>query len=222
MGTVAAAKEPAVAHQTAALAVVGGEIEQPKLPWLHPQTLKQLKRGVLNSAGPSPSSCLGAAHELSPEPPVSGLEIVDVKRMKRVGYVAKRAGWSVHATQLADAMRVFALEWNDRLATQTLLVADPVSRRAVKRIAFDGYSTWGRTADGVAAVGGPRDEIGPARLLVADRDGNVRSMVLDRVSAGGLTEGSEDEPTHRVASPGLAIDTTTGHAYVVGKSSARC
>ena len=50
-GTVAAAKEPAVVHQTAVLAVVGGEIEQPKLAWLHPQTLRQLKRGVLKLGG---------------------------------------------------------------------------------------------------------------------------------------------------------------------------
>lgn len=219
VGTVAAAKEPAVAHQTAALAVVGGEIEQPKLAWLHPQTLKQLKRGVLKLGGAfavvmSPSRARAVAGTSG-----GGLEIVDVKRMKRVGYVAKRAGWSVHPISWPTPMRVFALEWNDRLAKQTLLVADPVSRRAVKRIAFDGYSTWARTADGVAAVGGPRGEIGPARLLAADRDGNVRSVVLDRVSAGGLTEGSEYEPTHRVASPGLAIDTTTGHAYVVGKSA---
>ena len=110
----------------------------------------------------------------------------------------KRAGWSVHPISWPTPMRVFALEWNDRLATQTLLVADPVSRRAVKRIAFDGYSTWARTPTASLpwdGLGGTRS--GPPRLLVADRDGNARSVVLDRISAGGQTEGSEDEPTHR-------------------------
>ena len=34
---VASAKEPAVAHATAALAVVGGEIEQRTLAWVDPQ-----------------------------------------------------------------------------------------------------------------------------------------------------------------------------------------
>lgn len=213
----AVAKEPAVVHSTAELAVVGGEIQQPKLAWLQPKTLKQLKRGVVKLPGAfavvmSPTRARAIAGSGG-----VGLEIVNVKQMKRVGQLARRAGWSVHPISWPVANRVFALEWNDRLG-QTLLVADPVSRRPVKRISSNGFSTWVRAGNGVVAVGGPTDGIGPARLLAVDRNGNARTVVLERVQAGGRMEGTEEEPTYRTASPGLAFDSATGHVYVVGQA----
>jgi hypothetical protein len=214
---VAAAKEPAVVHATAALAVVGGEIDQPKLVWLHTQTLKQLKRGVVKLPGAfavvmSPTRARAIAGSGG-----VGLEIVNVKQMKRVGQLARRAGWSVHPISWPVANRVLALEWNERLG-QTLLVADPVARRPVKRISFNGFSTWVRAGNGVVAVGGPTDDIGPARLLAVDRNGNARTVVLERIQAGGRMEGTEEEPTYRTASPGLAFDSVSGHVYVVGQA----
>jgi hypothetical protein len=214
---VALAKEPAVVHATAALAVVGGEIQQPKLVWLNPQTLKQLKRGVVKLPGAfsvviSPSGARAAAGSNG-----AGLQIVNVKRMKLVGRVAARPGWSVHPISWPTANRVLALEWNDRLG-QRLLVADPVSRRAVKRIPFDGYSTWARAGTGVVAVGRRGEGIGPASLLVVDRNGGTRVVDLERIFAGGEQTGSEDEPDYRTASPGLAVDPTVGHVYVAGQA----
>lgn len=217
---VAAAKEPAVVHATAVLAVVGGEVEQPKLVWLEPGTLRQLKRGVVKLGGAfavvmSPSGARAAAGGEG-----AGLEIVNVKRMELAGHAARRLGWSVHPISWPTANRVLALEWNERIGGQTLLVADPVSHRAVKRIAFDGYSTWVRAGNSVVAVGGQVDAIGPARLLVVDQEGATRSVQLDRIPAGGRVEAgvSEEEPTYRVASPGLAVDPAIRHAYVVGQT----
>ena len=215
---VAAAKEPAVAHATAALAVVGGEIEQPKLVWLHPQTLKQLRRGAVELPGGfavvmSPTRTRAVAGSAG-----RGLQIVDVKRMKAVGRVAPRPGWSVHPIAWPAASRVLALEWNDRLG-QALLVADPAARRVVRRIAFTGYSTWARAGSGVVALGRLGEGVGPASLLVVDRDGGTRTVTLERISAGGEQSGSDDEPDYRIASPGLAVDLAAGHAYAVGASS---
>ena len=216
---IAEAKEPAVVHATSALAVVGGEIDQPKLVWLHPQTLKELKRGVVKLPGAfavvrSPTGARAVAGSGG-----TGLEVVNVKKMKRVAAVARRLGWSVHPISWPVANRVLALEWNDRLG-QTLLVADPVARRAVKRIPFNGYSSWARAGNGVVAVGGPVDAIGPARLVFVDQAGVTRSVQLDGISAGGRTEAgvSDEEPTFRVASPGIAVDPEIQHAYVVGES----
>jgi hypothetical protein len=216
---VAAAKEPAVVHTTAALAVVGGEIQQPKLVWLNPQTLKQLKRGVVKLPGAfsvvmSPSGARAAAGSNG-----AGLQIVNVKRMKLVGRVAARPGWSVHPISWPTANRVLALEWNDRLG-QRLLVANPVSRRAVKRIAFDDYSTWASAGSGVVGLGRLGEGIGTASLLVVGRDGGTRVVALERIVAGGeQTTGSEEEPGFRTASPALAVDPVARHAYVVGQSS---
>ncbi len=215
---VAAAKEPAVAHATAALAVVGGESEQPKLVWLNPQTLKQLRRGAVELPGAfavvmSPTRARAVAGSAG-----RGLQIVDVKRMKAVGRVASRPGWSVHPIAWPAASRVLALEWNDRLG-QALLVADPAARRVVRRIAFTGYSTWARAGSGVVALGRLGEGVGPASLLVVDRDGGTRTVTLERISAGGEQSGSDDEPDYRIASPGLAVDLAAGHAYAVGASS---
>jgi hypothetical protein len=218
-GSGAAAKEPPAVHTTAALAVVGGEINQPKLVWLNPRTLKQLKRGVVKLPGPfafvmSPSGARVAAGSGG-----AGLQIVDVKRMKLVGRVAARQGWSVHPISWPAADRVLALEWNDRRGGQSLLVADPVSRRTVKRIPFGGYHTWARTPTGVVALGRLGEAIGPASLLVVGREGGTRSVVLERIPAGGESSGSEEEPDFRTASPALAVDLVARHAYAVGQSS---
>jgi hypothetical protein len=215
----ATAKEPAVVHTNAELAVLDGEIQQPKLAWLSPRTLKQLKRGSVPLAGAfavimSPSRARAAAGSAG-----RGLQIVDVKRMKLLHRVAPRPGWSVHPISWPTAERLLALEWNDRLGGQTLLVADPVSRRAVKRIRFDGYSTWARTPTGVIGLGRVGEGIGPASLLIVDRDGGTRSVALERISAGGEQTGSEEEPDYRMASPALAVDLVARHAYVVGQSS---
>ena len=190
-----------------------------RLVWVNPQTLKQLKRGVVKLGGAfavvtSPNGARAAAGSRG-----SGLRIVDVKRMKPAGRVAARPGWSVHPISWPTPTRLLAVEWRDGLVGQALLVADPVSRRAVKRIAFDGYSTWARAGKGVAAVGRPGAGIGPASLIVVDQNGESRSVVLERILAGSEQTGEEAEPDHQVASPGLAVDPLAARAYVVGQSS---
>ncbi len=147
-----------------------------------------------------------------------GIRIVDVVRMKLLGTVAKRSGWSVSPIAWPSARRLFALEWSDRLG-QRLVVADPISLRVISRIAVDGYTTWARTPTGVVALGQLREGIGPASLLVVDRNGGTRSVALERISAGGEQTGTEDEPNYRMASPALAVDLAARHAYVVGQSS---
>jgi hypothetical protein len=216
---VASAKEPAVVHATAALAVVGSEIEQPKLVWLHPQTLKQLKRGSVSLPGAfsvimSPSRVRVAAGSAG-----RGLQIVDVKRMKLLRRVATRPGWSVHPITWPTATRLLALEWNDGTSRQTLVVVDPASRKVVRRVAVDGYSSWQAAGNEVVLLGRPGDGLGPASLVVVDRDGNARAVVLERIQAGGQQEGTDEEPTYRTASPGLAVDPASGHAYVVGEAA---
>ena len=216
----AAAKEPAIVHATAALAVVGGEVQQPKLVWLDPYSLRQLKRGVVKLPGAfavvrSPSGVRAAAGSSG-----AGLTIINVKRMKRVVQLAlaRRPGWSVHPISWPAADRILALEWNDRLGAQALLVVDPAARRVVRRIAFDGLFTWARAGSGVVAVGGPAQSIGPARLIVVDRNGAARTVTLDRISAGAEQAGTEEEPVHRMAWPGLAVDPASRFGYVVGKA----
>lgn len=217
---VAAAKEPAIVHTAAELAVVGGEIQQPKLVWLKPQTLEQLKRGVvkLDSSQSPVLSPNGAKVAIGSS--FMGIRIADVRRMKLLrGSIAKRSGWTVSPIAWLAARRLLALEWSEPLPSQMLIVVDPASRRVLKRISFNGYSSWARAGKLIVALGGEADSIGPARLLVVDQDGTTRSVQLAGIQAGGVMEGSEEEPTYRMASPGLAVDPAIGHAYIVGQTA---
>lgn len=216
---VAAAKEPAVAHATAVLAIVGGEDSQPKLVWLQPQTLKQLKRGVVKLSAPQSPLLSPAGGRVAIGSSSLGVRIVDVRKMKLLpGAIAKRPGWTVSPISWASDRRLLVLEWSDRLGSR-LTVADPVSRRVLARIAVDGYSTWARTAGGVVGVGRLDEGIGPASLLVVDRDGGTRTVAVERIPAGGELSGTEEEPDYRTASPALAVDLNAARAYVVGPST---
>jgi hypothetical protein len=148
-----------------------------------------------------------------------GIRIAGVRPLSRVpGSIAKRPGWTVSPLAWPSARRLHALEWSDRLGSR-LAVTDPATRRVVARIPVDGYVTWVPTATGVVGIGRPDEGIGPASLLVVDRDGATRRVALDRISAGGEQAGTEEEPVHRMAWPGLAVDPNGHVAYVVGKAN---
>ena len=217
---VAAAKEPAVVHATAALAVVGGEIEQPKLVWLHPRTLKQLKRGSVKLADAHSSVFSPNASKIAVGSSAFGVRIVDIRRMKLVSSgTARRFGWDINPISWPTQRRLLALEWHQRLPGTRLVVIDPVSRRVLRRSPLDPPLLWWEVAGrDLVALSSPAEGIGPARLLVVDPDGATRSVSLDRIHAGGRTEGAEEDPTYRLASPGLAVDPVARRAYVVGQA----
>jgi hypothetical protein len=62
----------------------------------------------------------------------------------------------------------------------------------------------------------PFDSFGPARVIVADADGALRSATIDGISAGShFGDASAGEPTGEVRTPGFAVDPA-GTAFVVG------
>jgi hypothetical protein len=214
---VAAAKAPTVVRATAVLAIVAGQ--QPKLVWLNPRTLKRLKRGAVvlpGYAGSPVFSPTGGRVALGGSD-FSGIRIVDVFRMKLVSRMSRRA-WEAAPIAWPTDRRLLALEANPVLGVEALIVVDPVSRRVLRRIPIDGFSSWLVAGRDVVSVGGPAEGIGPARLRVIGLDGTSRAAVLDRIPAGGGQEGSEEDPAYRVASPGLALDPAARRAYVVGQA----
>ncbi len=217
---VAEAKEPAVIHTTAALAVVG--IEGRTLAWVDPATLKRLKRGTVKLGSVlSPVLSPNGGRRVAVGSRSLGIRLVDPMRMKLVrGSIAKRLGWTVEPIAWPTYDRLFVLEWNDGYGSlrYTLAVIDPLARKVLRRLDVTGYTTWARMLTGVVALGRLGEGIGPAALLVVDRDGGTRTVILERISAGGERSGTEDEPDYRLASPGLAVDPVAGHAYVAGQS----
>lgn len=217
---VAVAKEPPVRHASAVLALVGGEIEQPKLVWLNPRTLERLKRGAVplgTSAYGGVFSPTGGRLAIGGSAAL-GVRIVDIFRMKLLRRAAKRIGdWSLTPVGWPTPRRLLVVESNIRTHGQTLLVVDPVLGRVRARVPLDFFSRWGVAGRSVVFLGEPVEGIGSARLLVADPNGQIRSVVLGQVAAGGQQEGPEDDPTYRIASPGLAVDPEAERAYVVGQ-----
>jgi len=218
---VAAAKEPLPrpAAATAALAIVGGEA--PKLVWLNPRTLKPLKRGVVALGGSAYGTAFSpTGGRVAIGSSGSGVRIVDVFRMERLARVARLPGnWGATPLSWPAERRLLVLEFNLRTNAQSLLVIDPVSRRVVTRRSLPTWTAEERTGRELAVVTEPAEGIGSARLLVVDPNGAMRSVVLDRIPAGGQQEGDpEQEGVWRIASPGLAVDPVARRAYVIGQA----
>jgi hypothetical protein len=216
---VAAAKEPAVAHSTAVLAVVGGQISQPKVVWLNPRTLEQLKRGVVR-LGDAESTVLSPnGRRMAVGGSAFGVRVVDVSRMKLLSKgTGRRLGWSIDPISWPTSGRLLALEWHQRLPGNRLVVIDPVARRVLRRTPVEPLSCWEVAGRDLVAISSSPESIGPARVLVIDPNGAMRSVALDRIPAGGRMEGSEEDPTYRLASPGLAVDPVGRRAYVPGQA----
>ena len=96
-------------------------------------------------------------------------------------------------------------------------MVDPVARRLLHAAPLEGRPVGvGRTADALALLLAPADEVGAARLAVVDANGVLRSVVLDPIVAGFRhLEASPGESW----TPGLALDAAGGRAFVVGSGA---
>jgi hypothetical protein len=92
-------------------------------------------------------------------------------------------------------------------------VIDPSAAKVRTRHGFRGWLvSYERTATGVAVLLGPERRLGPARLLVADASGGLRSITLEPIAAGATNP--RVRPA-RYRQPGLTVDPTGRRAYVV-------
>ena len=97
-----------------------------------------------------------------------------------------------------------------------ILVVDPFAAKIRARHAFRGWLvSHERTATGVAVLLGPERRLGPARLLVADTSGGLRSITLEPIAAGATNP--RVRPA-RYRQPGLTVDPAGQRAYVVAAS----
>jgi hypothetical protein len=147
----------------------------------------------------------------------SSLRLVDAGRM-RVTADISLDGRGVGALAWLTSGRVLALE-EVASERQQLVVVDLTKKRAVMRRALGGSVVQlGRTPRELVILLAPGQAIGVARLAVANAQGVVRLVRLERIVAGFklLGEGSEHRVDARV--PGLAIDPQGRRAFVVGKN----
>jgi hypothetical protein len=207
------------------LAIVGGP--KPRLVRVAP-TLRILEGHSVRLRSGTP----GAAHSADGRWLAvggAGIWIVDVERMSVVGPVAAsdrtralqpRAG-RLGTFEPVAWLRPRRLLAFDRAARSTeLLVVDPQKGRVL----------WRRPLGGEVIARGQRvrgerrlilllawqREIGPARVVVVDDGGRVRSVALDRIAAGRMDAAGTRSMRENI--PGMAVDGVN-RAFVVGAGS---
>lgn len=148
------------------------------------------------------------------------IRIVDARSMRvvrdlRVGSTASNIG----SLAWVGAQRLLAVSAEGSEGEGAMLYVLDVRRgRVLRRVRLE-QNVWGfaRVSGGAAYLQLAIGSFAPVRVAVTDAGGNVRSVVLDRITGGSIIsdEGSND-PTanHRV--PGFAVDPAGARAFVVG------
>jgi len=99
----------------------------------------------------------------------------------------------------------------------TLLVVDAAARRVIRRVDLGGVLLdRAVVGDRIVLLIAPFDSFGPARVLTADASGDLRTAVIEGISAGSHFGSAADTgPVGEVRTPGFAVDPA-GTAFVVG------
>ena len=145
--------------------------------------------------------------------------LVDTRRLRVTGSVGAEGYGHVVETAWLGGRLVAVV---DRCCSEegvteglTVSVLDPVRRRGLMGHPLNGsIQAAERTDSKLVLLVGPRADLGPARLVVADAEGGLGTVVLDRIVAG--SEIRPGQPIARSARPGLALDRERNRAFVVG------
>ena len=215
-----------VAALAAALPGATGAKERPalgwayatkQLAWFDPATLRPLagarvalREGVCTSSF-SPDGTRVALSSCSGQ-----ITFVDVRKMRR-------AGDMFVTSQLGAASAVAWLRPDRLLATgvrdddAALAVIDPARRRVVRLVRLAGPAAGQTVLPGrrLVFLVGNYGSFGPARVAVANAEGAVRTVVLDRISTGTVVREDGDARSAESRGVGFAVDPAGGGAFVV-------
>jgi hypothetical protein len=143
------------------------------------------------------------------------LRVVDVRRM-RVTADVPLAGGAVGLLAWLTPERLLTVQEICCEERQRLVAVDLSSRRVAASRPLGGtVQRVGQTGRELLLLVAPANEIGPARLTVADARGAVRSVRLERILAGVKLLAGGDYRVER-SIPGLAVDPKGRRAFVVG------
>ena len=147
------------------------------------------------------------------------VQVVDLGAMRSLGTVEVGAGSVTEASAWLGPRRVAVVLGGMAGPADHVEVAvlDPVARKMLTRHSVAGQvSAVGQLPGGLVLLLTPARDIGPARLAVVAGRGTVRTVTLERVSAGfkpPKVEGPEAVGHQRGA--GLAVDPAGRRAFVV-------
>ena len=180
---------------------------------LNPHTLQQVGRPIRTFRGGS---------DLRISPDGSRLAFGDGSRRRSRIHFVDLARWRSMGVARIDRRGWFTIGWLSQgrvlaitgqgLGRQRLLWVDVASRRVVARRAYSGWNVSSTPVPGGLAVAlGPREGVGPLRILLVDPSGGIRTITLDGIQAGG----DYAESGGRVLTPGITVDPDGGRLYVV-------
>jgi hypothetical protein len=194
-----------------------------ELHWVDPVTLRPVSDLVVPLGNQN-----GAPHVFSPDRSrlaigaLSRLHLVDVEAMERVWSVPLGGRALVAGAWFRDDLLIAVLIENGEPHRMSVVHLDPLTGRVVDQIPLRGAPIdSARLPNSLvlllqppyAALG-----LGPATLVVIDRDGRVRQTTLEQISSGfDPRRGDPDEQVGLQVLPGLAVDPDGPRAFVVGE-----
>jgi hypothetical protein len=149
------------------------------------------------------------------------VRLYDLRRLRALGDVAlvpPSVSGLVAATTWASPSRAVAVVVSPGccgLGDTTVSGIDADTSRELWRRDLHGSLQSGAAyRGGFVLVLGPKLSIGTSRLDVVDADGSVRTVRLDRIRSGWGRSGSGAQVIAHQWNPGLALDRSTGRAFV--------
>jgi hypothetical protein len=140
----------------------------------------------------------------------SRIHFVDLARWRSMG-VARFDGRGWLTVGWLSQDRVLAIS-DQGPGRQRLLWVDVASRKVIARRAYSGWNVNAVTVPGGLAVAlGPREGVGPLRILLVDPSGGIRTIQLAGIQAGGDYADSRGQ----VLTPAVTVDPDGGRVYAV-------
>jgi hypothetical protein len=101
-------------------------------------------------------------------------------------------------------------------SSTTAYSVDPERRATISKVEFPGTVLLGeRVQSGVVLLLAQPDRIGPVTLALVDQSPHVRTVLLDKITAGTTSTGVGMERRMTVRRPGLALSPSLRRAYVL-------
>lgn len=197
------------------------------LGWFDPVTLRPLRGRKAPLGGHVGSWAFSADRSLlaiascgGEREPVPGIRFVDARTMRVRGDLRlSRFRGCASALTWLHPRRLLAVVGVDVSDERELVVVDPVARRVLRRVSIAGYVAGvGRTDERLVLLLGSLGTFSPARVAVADREGEVRVATAARTVLGTVTDDSSGEYRARTIEPGLAVDPDGERAYLLPRA----
>ena len=186
---------------------------------LNPRTLQQVGRPIRTFRGGSDLKVSPDGSRLAFAAPWqrgrrgARIHFVDLAGWRSTGFArVGRRGWLVLGW--AGESRLVAVA-DDGPGRRHLIWVDATSRKVLARRPYSGWLVNTVTGPGgLAVVVGPGEGAGPARVLLADEHGGVRTIRVDGMEAGA-EYGEESDPAGQVLTPAVTVDPESGRLYLV-------